>query len=197
MEKRYVVLSLIFLLFFSCSGIKSYVTVFLGNTTFSNNEFEKANYYYLHSINEKYQDYVNYNLGNVYFSVGESGEAYVKWKSILDNGNSVNKDLNYRTNFNLGFLSFEQGKYEDAFLFYKEALKIEPKSLAAKKNMEAVINKLNSITEIKNVQQETQAKSLGEISSGAKKILENVKRREDYRWNTEKIEEKSVSEKFW
>ena len=85
MEKYFLtglILSLI-LINSSCSNSQIYIDVIEGNYAFSRGEYQEANLAYLKVKGEEpFDEYISYNLGNVYYALGEIDSAFEEWESI-------------------------------------------------------------------------------------------------------------------
>lgn len=116
------------------------MSVLAGNYNYQVGEFQQATINYVNGLDSgKYSEWIYYNMGNVYFSLGESGAALDVWTKV----DSVeDRGLRYRLNFNKGVLFYQMGRYEEAYELFKTALKAEPSSIDAKINLELTLGKL-------------------------------------------------------
>lgn len=181
MEKRFLkklLIILIPMLFTSCNWMEPGITVLRGNYSYQSGKFQQATISYLKGLkSEKYEERIYYNMGNVFFSLGEAGAALNVWANVES---TEELDLRYRLNFNKGVLFYQLGKYSDSYNMFKEALIANPSSIDAKINLELTLGKMaaGSI--------ESDSKTSGPGSTGAPeetaRILEYIKRKEGLLW---------------
>lgn len=137
-------MALVFLLslflFTSCGGLEPGMSVLTGNYKYQVGEFQEATINYVKGLESgKYTQWIHYNMGNVYFSLGEGGAALDVWTKV----DSVeDRDLRHRLNFNKGVLFYQMGRYEEAYELFKSSLKADPSSIDAKINLELTLGKL-------------------------------------------------------
>lgn len=185
MAKRYLkgLLTASVLLMTGCGNMAAVYHITLGNFYFFNNRLQEANYQYLLSWeNEKYHDIVVYNLGTVYFHLGESAAAMEMWSRYTPGDRDA---LNYRFYYNRSLLKCETGDYRGAFADMKEALDINPRSREAKNNMEVILDRMISGPEESKAKDAESASSPKEISAASQRIFDYVKRSEVFEWETE------------
>ncbi len=183
MEKYFLAGLLLYLLFIfsSCSNTNAYFNVIEGNYAFSRGEYQEANLNYLQVKNEKpYQEYVSYNLGNVYYALGEIDSAFNEWQSI---DTELVTEITIRSLFNTGVLLFELSRYEEAYKIFRKILELESSNVNAKINLEYSIQKMNFKTENKIDYQETSLEDL-QKKDDVSRVLDFVKRRENYVWKS-------------
>lgn len=183
MEKYFLAGFLFYLLFLfsSCSNAEAYLDVIEGNYAFSRGEYQEANLNYL-KVNdtESYQAYVSYNLGNVYYALGEIDSAFNEWESI---DTEMVNEITIRSLFNTGVLLFELSRYEEAYKVYRIILEFDSSHINAKINLEYCIQKMNFKTENKIDQQESSLENL-QNKDDVSRVLDFVKRRETYVWKS-------------
>lgn len=191
MAKRYLkhLILISFVLTTGCSDISAVYHITLGNFYFFNNRLQEADYQYRQSWDcEKYRDIVVYNLGTVYFHLGESRAAMEMWSRFTP-GNR--KKLNYRFYYNRALLKCETGDYRGAFSDLKEALNIDPKSREAKNNMEVVLDRMFSGSDESQSKEIKPAEEKKEISAASQRIFDYVKRSEVFEWETRDSQDSS------
>jgi tetratricopeptide (TPR) repeat protein len=181
--EKYFLTGFIFYLLFSftsCNNTSAYLNVIEGNYAFSRGEYQEANLDYL-EVNDKklFRDYLSYNLGNVYYALGEIDSAFTEWQSI-DN-ESVN-DITIRSFFNTGVLLFELSRYEEAYKIFRKILELDSSNINAKINLEHCIQKMNFTTENRINSQDSSMDRL-EKAEDVSRVLDFVKRRESHVWN--------------
>lgn len=176
MERRFLIIITIALLS-ACSNAGTFIKVAGGNFRFGQGEYEKSNIEYLHALEKDfYSEIIHYNLGNVYYVVGEPSAAQDEWRKA---SLTENKSLQFNIYFNLGVLQYDVGEYQKAFKNFKQALKIDPFEIDAKKNLELSLQKLlgkstsgNATVSVEPVEPSRQDEN--EIN----RILEFVRRKE-------------------
>ncbi len=182
--EKYFLAGLIFyflFIFSSCSNSSAYLNVIEGNYAFSRGEYQEANLNYLEVKSIKqYDDYISYNLGNVYYALGEIDSAFDEWLSI----DSVKINIiTIRSLFNTGVLLFELSRYEEAYKIFRNILELDSSILNAKINLEYCIQKMNFKAENRNIVQETSMED-SQQTEDVSRILDFVKRRETYIWES-------------
>lgn len=193
MEKRFLkflILPLFLLTLFSCGGLEPGMSVLLGNYNYQIGEFQQATVSYVKGLETgRYNQWIYYNMGNVYFSLGESGAAMDVWSHAES---AEDPDLRYRLNFNQGVLQYQLGRYEEAYVLFKESLKADPASIDAKINLELTLGKLAApVTENGG----TSGGSSGTVNPAeTERLLEYIKRREGELWFSTQKEEETYRE---
>ena len=183
MEKYFLtgfIICLIILLS-SCNNTTAYLDVIEGNYAFSRGEYQDANLNYLRVRGIKiYKDYISYNLGNVYYALGEIDSAFEEWGSV-DEG--LVNELTIRSLFNTGVLLFELSRYEEASKIFRNILEINSFNVKAKINLEHCIQKINFTSENKI---DYQGSSSGSVkkTDDVSRVLDFVKRRETHIWKS-------------
>lgn len=181
MEKYFLTGFIVYLLFTftSCNNTSAYLNVIEGNYAFSRGEYQEANLDYL-EVNDKkiFRDYLSYNLGNVYYALGEIDSAFNEWQSI---DNVSVDDLTIRTFFNTGVLLFELSRYEEAYKIFRKILELDSSNINAKINLEHCIQKMNFNKENKAGSQDSSTDELDK-SEDVSRVLDFVKRRESHIW---------------
>ncbi len=163
----------------SCSNSQNYIDVIEGNYAFSRGEYQEANLSYLNvKGKELYSDYISYNLGNVYYALGEIDSAFEEWRLIEDESKT---EITVRSLFNTGVLLFELSRYEEAYKIFRSILELDPDYINAKINLEYCIQKMNYTTENRSGIGETGLEEL-EPSDDVSRVLDFVRRRETNIW---------------
>lgn len=158
-----------------------------GTNSFNRGDYQTANIRYLQVPSEiGLEPWVAYNLGVVYFSLGEVKAAEREWNQAIE-GESQN--LLYRSYFNRGVLYYVSGLYDDAYRDFRKALEIYPAGKEAKINLEFCLEKISA-----KAQAETLAPDLsqpvGSNSGEIDRILNYLRGVEEQVWqSTEQIEE--------
>ncbi len=146
------VFALLFLLLLaSCSQPNATLAVLRGNFLFRGGEDALAAHKYLQVLEQerlgKWEDWLTYDLGSLYVSLGEVNPGLRVLYGTLEGFSDLPRELNrwdrelfYRTFFNAGVAHYEMGSFEEAAASFVQALRLEPDSLDAKINLELSIN---------------------------------------------------------
>ena len=197
MEKYFLVALVVIASFtsLSCTNSGIYLDVIEGNYAFSRGEYQEANLDYLKVRNKKlYSNYISYNLGNVYYALGEINSAFKEWKSVSED---VESRISIDTYFNTGVLLFELSRYEDAYQMFRKILEINPANINAKINLEYCIQKMNFSRENSSNQQ-AEVLETNHGTYDVSRVLDFVKRKESNIWkSSEKLSTNSSNRKDW
>ena len=174
----------------SCSKIVPYLSVARGNHEYSNGDYQSANIAYINAAkSEHFDEWIAYNLGTVYYALGEVEAAAKEWDLA---GGGIEGQLPYLVNFNHGVLLFDRGQYEDAYEKFRNALEINPNGLEAKVNLELCIEKMELKSQEPNLGSNytsLQSNTRGEID----RIMNYLRRMEGQVWDsTERIDQASI-----
>jgi tetratricopeptide (TPR) repeat protein len=163
-----------------------YFSVLQGNYAFNRGRYQMSIVHYLDAMQyEGHQDWVLYNMGNVYHSLGELPAAFEAWKDVSEQADVTDEiELAFRTQFNQGVLNYELGKYEDAYKFFRNALILKSTNLEAKINLELTLRKMEAVGTL-TAKPEAAEEVLQESSRNSQRILEYVKRKEGKRWQAQ------------
>ena len=139
----FLIISVIFASFLSCARIKAMSLMAIGNYRYIRGDYQGAISIYYNLADDKQNSvWGYYNLGIVYYSLGE-------YESSLRMFSYAKRDsdffLNFNINYNEGVIYYNQGLYRKAEMAFKEALKINPASYNAKYNLELAIIKKRTI----------------------------------------------------
>ncbi len=143
MERRILIFIIIGFGFLtvSCKNPGMYVRIFSGNYAYSRGDYQDANLMYIKAASSgAYSDYVSYNLGNVYYALGEASSALDKWKKSIK---SKDSRVVFSSSFNRGVQLYELSRYEEAFVYFKKSLEIKPSDVSSKINLEYCLLKMN------------------------------------------------------
>ena len=170
-----ILCSLIF--FSSCTFKIPYAPVLLGNYAFGRGDYQEAAVYYLKSLDRgEFSQWIQYNLANVYHSLGEHNAALELWHRALETDSTA---LLFAIHYNMGTLFYEQGRYEEAFESFKTSLSYTPTHIGAKLNLELTLLKLQpSRSSLTQRQQRTEQ----ELSTDSIRIFEYIRRKEAQTW---------------
>ena len=184
------------LLVSACDVSSPHISVLRGNHAFEQGNYQAATVHYLeHWDNEAYEPWIAYNLGNVYHFLGEFDAAEEMWRSA---GEEEDERLRFAVAFNTGVMAYELAQYTRAYTLFREALVLDSSSLAAKRNLELALRKLEAGEGI----EERGAPSQGEqgqqeLSSDAVRILEYVRRKEGAQWVAPDQQQPAQSGRDW
>jgi Ca-activated chloride channel homolog len=187
-------ISVIFMLS-SCGAVEPHFSAGMGNYAYSRGDFQKANIYYLRAYESgTYQEWIAYNLGNVYAALGEYEAAAAEWGKGLS---SENEDLLFHLSFNRGVLAYEQAGYEEAFDLFKRALLLRPSSMEAKINLEHTLDKLEGRNPAMGKSREARPIEERQVEDDVDRMLEYIRRKEAHRWAPADEEEKKRDSRDW
>ena len=173
----------------SCSQPSPYVRVIMGNNSFSRGDYQQANIEYIKALDAALgPEWISYNIGNVYYALGEAEAASAEWLAAAD---TDSEELLFRIVFNQGALEFELGRYDRAYAYFRNALELVPDSLAAKINLEYSLDKMDAKPR-EQEPRESEPETDNERSSEIERILDYLRRKEEQVWkSTEEIREES------
>lgn len=150
---------LVVFIFSSCSDGK--LILLEANYLMSRGRYDEALDSYQKALN--YKDaapYAQYGLGLTLHSLDESTTALDRYndsqKMLEGFSDSEHRELRYRNLYNSGIVYFEEGDFNLAADAFKEALRIDPRRVDAKRNLEI---SLISITMETNTEDRTESRS--------------------------------------
>ena len=111
-----------------------------GNRHFRKGFYSEAIKDYKNSLDKKYNNKAQFNLGDAYYNMKNYEEATRSFQSVADR--NVPKNMEANAYYNLGNSLMEQQKYAEAFDAYKKSLKIDPKDEDARYNLEYARQKM-------------------------------------------------------
>jgi tetratricopeptide (TPR) repeat protein len=172
-----VLIPLLFMLALSGCRIRNvYVDVIQGNYYYGRGHYQEAIICYMRALeSKKHDEWIQYNLGNAYYSLGEIEAALSVWEEA---GRTEDSRLQFYIAYNKGSLYYEMGKYREAYEEFRQALRLEPSAMDAKVNLELALRKMNSGGG-ESAQGHSAAEPSGEDSA---RILDYVKRKEGTNW---------------
>ncbi len=179
MEKN-VLIAVVSLFLVSCSPKNVIVPVLKGNYAYQRGEYQEAIVNYLSALSsERYQEWIRYNLGNVYRALGE-GEAALEMWGMAET--TQNPQVLFLVHFNRGTLYFELGNYRGAYEEFKQALELDHTSIDAKVNLEMSLEKIQAGKSEAVAPVKTQEDSKQAIQDNLQRILEYVRNKEGDHW---------------
>ncbi len=197
MEFKRRITGIVFLFFpilFFAACEQPHVAVAKGNNQFRRGEFQESIVAYI-SVTDRgpYAPWIAYNLGNVFFALGEYESASLEWKKVPRVEGS---SLLFKLNFNKGVLAYRTGNYKKAYSHFREALLMDPAGRDAKINLEYCLLKLNA-RNTEAAQQTAQPTRDDQSTREAEQILEYVKKVQSHRFQPAPSEEEERGEKDW
>jgi Ca-activated chloride channel family protein len=165
--------------FLSCSEGK--LLIIEANYLNSRGRYNEALVPYLKALNhEDAAPYAEYGLGQAFYSLDESAAAlnrYVNSQKMLETASSgEHRELRFRNYYNSGIIFFDEGEYQAAAAAFREALKIDPRKIEAKRNLEL---SLLSITMESNREKQTETRQ-----EAREIIFDYLKQQEQQHWRS-------------
>lgn len=170
-----------------CSQVELYYSVLAARHEYNRGNYQEANIALIgaqeHGL---YEEWIAYDLGTVYYALGESTAAEQEWSLAVE---ADSEALLYRSFFNLGVLQYELGRYRDAYESFRNALEVDPTSMDAKINLEYSLEKM-SVDEPEPGASSAQAQTTEDERGEVERILKYLSRTEEPIWkSTEEIDE--------
>ena len=133
--------SIIFITFFFTSCLDGKLILMEANYLNSLGRHSEAEAAYRRALNyDKASAYAEYGLGLTFYSLDDNNTAlrrYDNSQKLLENySNNEHRELRYRNFYNSGIVFFEEEDYHSAAAAFREALRIEPRRIEAKRNLE-------------------------------------------------------------
>jgi tetratricopeptide (TPR) repeat protein len=163
-----------------CGFGDPYVSVVEGNYAYGQGRYQDSTVHYLQAISKgSYGDWISYDLGNVYHSLGESDAALQMWRRAAASNDTT---LRYGTSYNLGVQYYELGDYEKAYNSFRKALEYNPSSINAKVNLELSLRKLQPTTDSSSFEQPKPSDKPAISEQDSRRVLDYVRRKEAQEW---------------
>ena len=182
--RRLVSILLSMTLLASCTAARVYVGVVRARNDYAQGDYQAANRRLI-GVGDlgAFEPWIAYNLGTVYYALGEPGSAAEIWSttSVVESS-----DLAFHLEYNRGVLKYEVGEFAEAYRHFRTALELDPTSVEAKANLEFAIEKLSE--EKRQEESDTTAEA-GEEVDRILHYLERIER--DFWESTERIEPRS------
>jgi len=197
MERRIIAVFtvMVLLLLTSCHIVISYYDVLRGNYMFYLGRYQDALiYYYKVDQLKRHSSRVRYNIGNVYWALGESDVALDTWARIEHSDDQTDDDILLGISFNRGLLYYEQGHFQQAYQNFIRALSIDPSHVEAKVNLELALKKLRASQQISRMEQGGAKK---QVDVTTERILSYIKRKEGVQWRARFSGKRSPSLRDW
>lgn len=125
-----------------------------GNSNFKKGNFNVAADFYKKSLDTKYNDKAQFNLGDAYYQQKNFEEAASSFSSVADR--NVTPQMEADAYYNLGNTMMEQQKYEEAFNAFKKCIKLNPQDEDARYNLEYARKKMIRQQQQQQQQQQNQ-----------------------------------------
>ncbi|MCD6122275.1 MAG: tetratricopeptide repeat protein [Spirochaetales bacterium] len=186
-----VIASYIFLV--SCSSPLPYLHLLAGNFYYYRGDYERATADYMKEINSgEKKGWILYNLGNVYFSLGELQAAIDKYKKVSP---LESTELFFKAQYNLGVIYYQLADYERSYHYFIKALELKASDIDSKLNLEYSLQKLrSSVSGEKNKKGE---KKVTGLKDSALRLLDYIHSREEYIWESKKVQPSHGSIQDW
>jgi Ca-activated chloride channel family protein len=125
------------------------------NFLFSRGRYEEALVPYFKALDhEDAAPYAEYGIGLIFHSLEEGMQALLRYsnsKKLLERfTNNEHRELRYRNHYNSGIVLFEEGEYQLAAASFREALRTDPRSMDAKRNLELTLISITTETTADN-----------------------------------------------
>jgi len=162
----------------SCSGVRMGLLVWNGNRYFAEGNYQEAQLAYLEALElGKHGEWVHYNLGNVYYALGERKAALEEWEKAIGVDDSR---LRFNVLFNKGVLALEEGNFHEAETLFIQALELDSTNFSAKVNLEYASMKLSSLqAQASKLQSSPQPNKLDDEGE---RLLHYIRQKENNRW---------------
>jgi tetratricopeptide (TPR) repeat protein len=170
----------IMLLMNSCNALEPGLSVLKGNYLFQQGRYQDALLLYLKGKEtEKFESRIHYNIGNVYYALGEGPAALDVWSGVEA---AQDPEVSFDTVFNIGVIHYQLGNYPEAYNAFRTALELDSGNLDAKKNLELTIDRMEAEARSNEPKVE---ESVPETTDDARRILQYIKRKEGRIWKAE------------
>ncbi len=170
----------------SCNIMKPALEVLSGNLSYGRGQYQKAILHYLSAEKQTdiSKDVVQYNLGNVFYTLGEGDEALEVWSMAEESTEDVN--ILFRIAFNRGIVYMNKGSYEEAYQSFRQALILQPSDIDSKINIEDALSRIRS-----EVSQSPSAEDIPRSGDEAENnlLLDYIRRKEAEGWSSQKTGE--------
>jgi len=164
----------------SCSASSPYLAVVEGNYAYGQGRYQDATVHYLEALSHgSHKNWISYDLGNVYHSLGEAEAALDLWKKASD---GADERLQYAVSYNQGVQYYELGDYQKAYDEFRKSLEYDPSSMSAKINLELSLRKLQPSGESAPPQTTAEEAKNNISEQDSRRILEYVRRKEAQQW---------------
>ncbi|MFW5743305.1 MAG: tetratricopeptide repeat protein [Spirochaetota bacterium] len=187
------------------------IAVLRGNLAYARGDYQTALVHYLAAEERsEHRGWVLFNTGNVYYALGEHDAALTAWTdartasapaasgSDEPAGSTL---LIHAASYNRGVLLYERGDYRAAYEEFSYALRLNPRSMAAKTNLELALRKLSSAEQGEQMGDEAASGEgdgrADEPDASTLRILEYVRRKEARQWFANRESDDSADPRDW
>lgn len=196
----------------SCGGYGPILRTMRGNLAYDRGEYQTALIHYMSALEEESGAWIRFNIGNVYFALGEQEAALQVWQEARDQLASdedklagTDVDLVYAASYNRGVLLYQQGRYRQAYDEFRYALSVNTRSRATKANLELALRKLQAAEAaaaggepspggVSDTAAQAEGQDPGEQTL---RILEYVRRKEARQWFANRDTEQQQQSQDW
>jgi tetratricopeptide (TPR) repeat protein len=201
MERHYIIpiifpVCILLLSFCSCGFNEPVFDVLDGNYRYLRGDYTGATISYIKALEKKrYQEWISYNLGNVYNALGETDVAL---EELLDATSGQESELLFRSHFNIASIYFELGNYEKAVFHFRHSLQAKQNSIDAKINLELSIEKMEKENALDKRKEQRIEKRKELVTEQLNTILDYAQQKEAAVWKLIKVTEKEEeAEEDW
>jgi Ca-activated chloride channel family protein len=195
LKRRVTNAALVFscLLFLSCARVSGKLLIMEANFLCARSRHNEAIPAYLKAL--EYEDaapYAEYGLGLAYYNLDEGGaalERYADSLELLENRQAAShRELRYRIHYNTGVARFSADDFDGAAFSFREALRTNPASIEAKRNLE-----LSLLLIARKNAARSQAEKRSEEKESRAAFFEYVQQKEQNQWKSREwtLEEES------
>ncbi len=178
------------LFFISCSLLEPGLSVLKGNYSYQQGNYQNSLLSYLDRKDEgSHSERILYNIGTVYYALGEGPSALDLWK---DSALSTDEEVLFSSSFNSGVVYYQSGLFTEAYQSFRRSLELKPGSLEAKKNLELTLERLEAES---GSGENRSSGSMQDVSDDARRIMQYIKRKEGSQWKQQ--ESTPSSEQDW
>jgi len=190
MAKKIIFLLLLSFLLFSCSKINPAFLVLRGNYHTRQGMYQQADVDYLKAEDKSsFQEWIQYNKGNIYYSLGETESALQAWQMAE---NPALEELSFNLSFNRGVLYFDQGDFPSAYQEFRKALELKPTDLDTKINLELTLAKISG--DRNNVPGPPNGDQNNGLMDDTERLLYYIQSKEQYQWSDQKQQSPSAEQ---
>ncbi len=198
MKRYFLCLGVFSAIFCMTSCSQGYIQAVAANQQAESGRFQDALARYLKAVaGSRYRDYFAYNIGNVYYLLGEPATAGRWWDKASE---SSSAEVRFGAAFNRGVAYYEEGEYPRAYSSFRKAVELVPASREAKINMEYAYRKIEQVNTTVTAAAEARLEEGGEIEEPlpADALMELITEEAQNRWFRDLTREGSgPSEEDW
>jgi tetratricopeptide (TPR) repeat protein len=196
----------------ACSAGGPMLSVVRGNLAYGRGDYQTALVRYLAvGGSSSHSGWLVFNTGNVYYALGEQEAALSAWNDARassaarteDDGASGSTLLIHAASYNRGVLFYQRGDYDAAYDEFRYALSVNPRSPAAKTNLELALRKIRSAERAEQVGDTGSPGDVGadaaddDAGAATLRILEYVRRKEAQRWFADRESDDTPDPRDW